>query len=424
MVTSAISRTQTTPAAVTSELVAARAPRYSCPRRRTGVVSLASFTPTIVAGHQPGVCFCHDGGVSTRVLVFSHACVVPANQAIYGELRALGYEVLVVAPESWTNDYSAGPFRARALDALTDSFLGLPVVRSGAPQRFRYRGSLHRNHVIRSFDPDVCIIEEEAFSLAGWQCARFARSRELPYAIQAAENLNRSLPWPAKLWRRRVLRFASLVMARSKAAGERAAEWGAVRSNVEVVPHAIDAVIEAPAPRPEGVVGYVGRLVESKGITDLLAAVRNDVSLRLEVAGDGPLRALFEAEEPRVRWHGALSSTQLADFYEAISVLALPSRTTSTWSEQFGRVIIEALAAGRPVVAYDSGEIPWVADLTGITLVSEGDIAGLTSALHENAFGALGVERAARGREVVKERFTNYAVARQLAAWIDEVTQP
>ena len=350
--------------------------------------------------------------------------MVPANQAVYAELRGLGFEVLVVVPEIWSNDYAAQPFHAQALGSLKESFLTLPVSRSGAPQRFRYRGSLHRNQVIRSFDPDVCIIEEEAFSLAGWQCARYARGRELPYAIQAAENLNRPLPWPAKLWRRRVLRFASLVMARSKAAGERAIEWGASASAVSVVPHAIDAVVENPSARPEGVIGYVGRLVESKGLTDLLAAVEQDQALKLEVAGDGPLRTLFEQGRPRVTWRGALNSEQLADFYQSISVLALPSRTTPTWTEQFGRVIIEALAAGRPVVAYDSGEIPWVASITGIALVPEGDIDALARSLNQNAFGAHGVERAAQGRIAVQEHFTNAAVARQLAVWVREVTQP
>ena len=295
--------------------------------------------------------------------------------------------------------------------------------RPGAPQRFRYRGSLHRNPRIRAFDPDVCIIEEEAFSLAGWQCARFARSRELPYAIQAAENMNRPLPWPAKVWRRLVLRSVSLVMARSKAAGERAVEWGAPPAAVEVVPHAIDAVVAAPSPRPEGVVGYVGRLVEAKGLTDLLEAIQRDERLCLEVAGDGALRTLFSEEQPRVHWHGALASSQLDAFYESISVLALPSRSTPTWTEQFGRVIIEALAAGRPVVAYDSGEIPWVASITGITLVAEGDTDGLARALNRNAFGDFGVERAAFGRKAVNEHFTNAAVARQLATWIQDVTQ-
>ena len=104
-------------------------------------------------------------------------------------------------------------------------------------------------------------------------------------------------------------------------------------------------------------------------------------------------------------------------------MLALPSRTTPTWTEQFGRVIIEALASGRPVVAYDSGEIPWVAALTGITLVPEGDVQGLHDALLRNAYGAEGVRLAEIGRTAVMEHFTNEAVARRLALWAQSVTR-
>jgi len=376
----------------------------------------------IVAGHPPVMCFWHDGDVTNRVLVFSHACVVAANQSVYAELRELGHEILLVTPRMWSHDYSPVPFPSGEHLGLEGCRLPLDVSRAGAPQRFRYRVPLRRNATIRAFKADVCIIEEEAFSLAGWQCARFARARGLPYAIQAAENLDRPLPWPAKLWRRSVLRHAALVMARSRAAGERAKAWGAVSKSVEVVPHGIDAVVLEAAPRNEGVVGYVGRLVESKGLTDLLAAIQLDQRLSLEVVGDGPLRPLLSSPPERVIWRGALAPEELTTFYQSISVLALPSRTTPTWSEQFGRVIIEALAAGCPVVAYDSGEIPWVAELTNITLVPEGDINALAVALRVNAYGEEGGRRASLGRAAVGQHFTNAVIAQRLSRWANDVT--
>jgi glycosyltransferase involved in cell wall biosynthesis len=356
--------------------------------------------------------------------VFSHASVVAANQSVYAEMRKIGHEILVVTPDTWRHDFSPDLFHPVAHRGLEGCLLSLAVSRAGAPQRFRYRGSLHRNATIRAFNPDVCIIEEESFALAGWQCARFARRNNLPYAIQAAENLDRALPWPAKIWRRSVLRHASLVMARSRAAGERATSWGAPAGSVDVVPHGIDEVTTTVTARREGVVGFVGRLVESKGLPDLLAAVELDDTLSLEVVGDGSLRTLLTPPPARVFWHGALAPEQVAAFYQSISVLALPSRTTPTWTEQFGRVIIEALAAGRPVVAYDSGEIPWVAALTGITLVPEGDVQGLHDALLRNAYGAEGARLGEIGRAAVVNHFTNEAVARRLALWVQSVTQP
>ena len=67
-----------------------------------------------------------------------------------------------------------------------------------------------------------------------------------------------------------------------------------------------------------------------------------------------------------------------ADGYAQLDVLVLPSRTTPTWKEQFGRVIVEALWCGVPVVGSDSGEIPWLIGLTGGGLMfPEGDHAAL-----------------------------------------------
>ena len=65
-------------------------------------------------------------------------------------------------------------------------------------------------------------------------------------------------------------------------------------------------------------------------------------------------------------------------------MLVLPSHTTPTWKEQFGRVIVEALWCGVPVVGSDSGEIPWLIELTGGGLIfPEGDRAALAARLSE-----------------------------------------
>jgi glycosyltransferase involved in cell wall biosynthesis len=61
-------------------------------------------------------------------------------------------------------------------------------------------------------------------------------------------------------------------------------------------------------------------------------------------------------------------------------VLALPSLTRSTWKEQYGRVIGEAMACGLPVVGSDSGAIPEVIGNAGL-VVKEGDAGALASAI-------------------------------------------
>ena len=67
-------------------------------------------------------------------------------------------------------------------------------------------------------------------------------------------------------------------------------------------------------------------------------------------------------------------------FHRGLDALVLPSHTTSTWKEQFGRVLIEAMACATPVVGSDSGEIPHVIGAAGL-IYPERDCAALAAQL-------------------------------------------
>lgn len=85
--------------------------------------------------------------------------------------------------------------------------------------------------------------------------------------------------------------------------------------------------------------------------------------VRVLLAGDGEERSALEqlAQElgiaDRVTFLGRQASSNMATFYNSLDVLVLPSRTLPNWKEQFGRVLIEAMACQVPVVGSDSGEI-------------------------------------------------------------------
>ena len=94
----------------------------------------------------------------------------------------------------------------------------------------------------------------------------------------------------------------------------------------------------------------------------------------------------------------------------------LPSRTTPSWKEQFGRVLIEALASGVAVIGSNSGQIPHLIEETGGGLVfEEGDANALVRQIlvmvDEPEKRRHFVEA---GSRVVQERFTCDAVARKL----------
>jgi glycosyltransferase involved in cell wall biosynthesis len=102
-------------------------------------------------------------------------------------------------------------------------------------------------------------------------------------------------------------------------------------------------------------------------------------------------------------------------------VLVLPSRTTSQWKEQFGRVLIEAMACETPVVGSSSAEIPRVIGGAGLVF-PEGDVAALghqLSVLYENP--GTRAELGAKGRDRVLERFTHRQIAEDTAEFYRKV---
>jgi glycosyltransferase involved in cell wall biosynthesis len=102
---------------------------------------------------------------------------------------------------------------------------------------------------------------------------------------------------------------------------------------------------------------FAGRLSPEKGVDLLLHAMTKVPGARLEIAGDGPLRAALEdlalslGVANRVRFHGWLSQDQIADLHRRAALVCVPS----LWPEPFGYVAAEAMAAARPVVATDGG---------------------------------------------------------------------
>ncbi|HEX2092326.1 MAG TPA: glycosyltransferase, partial [Longimicrobiaceae bacterium] len=164
-------------------------------------------------------------------------------------------------------------------------------------------------------------------------------------------------------------------------------------------------------------VGFGGRLVPEKGVDLLVRAVADLPDVALVVAGEGPergrlvslARELGAAE--RVHFRGQVPSTEMPVWLSALDALALPSLATRSWAEQFGRILVEAMACGVPVVASRSGEIPYVVGDEGL-LVPEGDVAALRAALERLAADSdLRGRLACSGRERVLRRFTQARIA-------------
>lgn len=362
--------------------------------------------------------------MSRTVLVVSHPATVALNQLPYVALLDHDIDVQVVVPHRWRHELGGGAVPPEVHPQLAGRVHPARIIGVGKIQRHVYRDLPGR--WLRRFRPDAVLVEAEHLSLPAAQWTAACRLRRIPVAVTGYENLDRPLPWPARLLRAATLRSASGVFARTPTAARRAEQWGA-RGPVHVVPPAVDVPTHpaAPAPPEPFTVGFAGRLIDAKGIGDLVAAVeRLGPGARLLAVGDGPWRSRLE-QHPAVEVRTGVTHAQMGSAYADMHVLVLPSHTTATWAEQLGRVLLEAAAAGRPIIGADSGEIPWVLEVVrGGRTFPEGDVAALTTLLASvRDDPQQWAQLAAQGRQQVIERFSPAASARGLVGLLDEMDQ-
>jgi glycosyltransferase involved in cell wall biosynthesis len=118
---------------------------------------------------------------------------------------------------------------------------------------------------------------------------------------------------------------------------------------------------------------------------------------------------------------GKVPSTGIFYAYRRMDVLVLPSRTTHKWKEQFGRVLVEAMASSTPVIGSDSGEIPNVIGDAGL-VYPEGDARALAHEITRiRKDEDLHHELVAKGLERVRNYYTWTRIAEMLEHLIREV---
>jgi glycosyltransferase involved in cell wall biosynthesis len=353
-----------------------------------------------------------------RLLVVSHPAVLATNQLPYAEMRSHGWDPFIVTPAQWRHDYASDVFAHEILDDLGGRVVGRRVAFKGSVQRHAYLTGVGR--LIAEVEPDAAFIEAEPTSMPALQWGWALDRAGVPFGLQADENLDRAYPLPARMIRRWCLRHAAYIASRSPAA---AALVRGFHSDVPtpLIPHHVPQWDASPRDTHDSIViGYAGRFVPEKGLDVLIDAVAGVDGVRLRFVGNGPLR-----EDLRTRAAGqgieleidtTVTPGRMPAAYASFDVLVLPSLSTPTWEEQFGRVLVEAMWCGVPVIGSDSGEIPWVIESTGGGMVvPEGDVGALRAMLvRVRDDPALRRELADRGREQAMARFSVASVAREL----------
>jgi glycosyltransferase involved in cell wall biosynthesis len=333
---------------------------------------------------------------------------------------AAGIDVTLVVPSKWPPEADA----EAAVSGEDFSIIELPVQRSGDVNRHAYADTTALARLLREVAPDVLDVHEEPFSVAARQWLA-AAPRDLPIVMYTAQNVDKRFPPPFAGYETSAYRRVAALYPCSRQAASVARGKG-FAGMIEVLPLGYDDTVFNPGDQSlddaEIVLGLVGRLVPEKGVVDaveVLAYVNRARPARLVIVGGGPegvkarARAAALGLADRLELLSWRSASELADIYRQTHVALVPSRPTTTWVEQFGRVIVEAQACGAVVAGYASGAIPEVAGELAI-LTDVGEVAELGDRVAALASDPPSYDdRRAQGIELSRTRTWAKVAARQ-----------
>jgi len=299
-------------------------------------------------------------------------------------------ELLGVAPEHWMENYRSIDFSPNP--SANFKVVSLPVFWAGYENRGFYLRGLR--DLVKKFRPDILLLFEEPWSVFAFQGTwlRNLYASNAKIVFHTWDNLSKGwrYPYRPRIFYSSVEKFAlknaHLLVATNQESADDFSNRYQVRTRKIYYGVDLEAYRQQPSSkrrRKTIIVGYFGRLLYAKGVDTIIHAIKKCwISVELLVVGEGPEKARLQALaqslgiSEHVRFVNGVDSDKLPRFYHDVDIFVLASRSTATWKEQYGRVLIEAMAAGVPVIGSSSGAIPEVIGDAG-KVFPEGDVEAL-----------------------------------------------
>ena len=285
----------------------------------------------------------------------------------------------------------------------------------------------HRPHLIDMSHEPYSVAGAEILTLCNW----FAPG--VPIVMQTNQNILHNYPPPFCWLEQRAFRRVAGAYACSQTVVDVLRAKGFTKP-APIVPFGVNT--EAFRPRPVQraganqplTIGYVGRMLPGKGLNVLATAldkIRNE-SWRLLVVGSGSERESFEQQlsafglMDRAEFTGAINFALVPEYFHKLDVMVIPTETTKRIREQFGRVIVEAMASRVPVIGSTCGAIPEVIGDAGLVF-PEGDAEALAGALRQMLSDADLRERVTEAGLARVEQYSWESVAEKTYALYQQV---
>jgi glycosyltransferase involved in cell wall biosynthesis len=379
-----------------------------------------------------------------KILVVSHSYIVKLNCEKFRILAQLdpSLEVTIVVPKRW----KPGGVMRDTIESQgwqDGDFRVVPIANFSENNQGALCFDWKLIELLRSFKPDIIQVEQGSKSLAYAQLITLNKLLKLKAKMLFFTwwNLPYSLKFPFSWLEQYNLNNTNGIVVGNSAGYTILRDKGYDRP-MKIMPQlGVDETLFKPQDATEirmrlgiqdneFVIGFVGRFVPEKGLHTLLKAVAGlgNRSFKLLLLGRGELKSelLKTAQElgldSQLIQLDSVNHDQVAQYISAMNTLVLPSETTyqfktltaTGWKEQFGHVLIEAMAAAVPVIGSDSGEIPNVIADAGLVF-PEGDSEALCDRLSQLIDDRSFTENLGRsGYQRCMSLYTNKALAKDL----------
>ena len=380
-----------------------------------------------------------------RVLVVSHTYITPINRKKWQMLATLFSDVniTVLFPTRWgaTLFDHAVESDLSSFNSGNCSFIALEAFKTGNEVLYGYN-PLKLVKLIRRLSPDIIHVEQGDNAFSYFQCILFTKLLRLKSKILFFTWVNWKQKFSFKykiFWRwleRFNLKYSNGAIVGNSGACGILRDKGFARKTFILPQLGVDTSVFTPVPREYAKlkkIGFVGRLVEEKGIFDLLEAFASLAEKfpdwQLVFIGRGPCAQQLKSRISsmgiidRISIEDTVPHDKVALFIQNLEILVLPSYDVDGWREQFGHVLIEAMACKVPVIGSDAGEIPSV--IAGVGLVfNQKNKESLRKALCKLINDEiLRMELGQRGYEKAINEYSNQAIAKKTYNFWREITK-
>jgi len=326
-----------------------------------------------------------------RILIISHTYVSTINHQKLDALAKFDdIDLFLIVPYKWRS--SLKTYRLERSYAENYKIISVQTMLDNYQSTYSY---ISLSKYIRQVRPDIIHIEEEPWTVSAFQSLRSRGVSGSKTILFTWENICYNHVFPFSLFEKYVLHNIDYAIAGSSGAKDVLIMKG-FKKPIKVLPQLgvdpevfkkrQDQLFRIPELRGF-VIGFIGRIVESKGIITLVkAALKISQKFTLLIIGRGPLksRVINMAKEAgilnKIVFVDTVPHGEIPKYLNCMDVLVLPSLTTPKWKEQFGHVLIETMSCGVPVVGSSSGAIPEVIGDVGL-IFDEGNIDDLCGKL-------------------------------------------